>query len=310
MKVRPLALLLFASVSPLTGATVNDRVDRLETQVCELQILLNQIRKRSPNQDLFNRQNSTSNGGYVVQSGDSYWTIARNLGVSLSALQNANPGINPRRLAIGKQINVPGGSRSASTPIRSSQTSTGGWTSTYQVREGDILGRIAENHGIRLHQLMSANPGLDPRRLRIGKTLNIPGQQKKTTSAPPVVRKRASIPDSPPAPVTSPEPVRRETPSTRSTQSAISSQRSQGVETRRNPYLSSRSEPIVNRAMGSFSERRAPEPRLVPVARDSRLAEIAQLHNTTVARINELNDVELSSEQMIRSGSQLYIPGR
>jgi len=52
------------------------------------------------------------------------------------------------------------------------------------------------------------------------------------------------------------------------------------------------------------------KPRLVPISRDSRLSEIAQLHGTSVATINQLNDRNLSPEQMIRSGSQLYVPAR
>ena len=41
-----------------------------------------------------------------------------------------------------------------------------------------------------------------------------------------------------------------------------------------------------------------------------RLAEVANQHATSVAILNELNEVNLSPEQMIKTGSQLYVPGR
>lgn len=46
-------------------------------------------------------------GTYVVQQGDFPAKIAEQLGVSLSALLAANPGINPTDLHIGQVLNVP-----------------------------------------------------------------------------------------------------------------------------------------------------------------------------------------------------------
>ena len=34
---------------------------------------------------------------------------------------------------------------------------------------------IARKYGVKVEALMAANPGLDPRRLRVGQTLTIPG---------------------------------------------------------------------------------------------------------------------------------------
>jgi tetratricopeptide (TPR) repeat protein len=45
---------------------------------------------------------------------------------------------------------------------------------TYVVKEGDTLYAIARKTGVRLEGLLGANPGLDPRRLRVGQTLNLP----------------------------------------------------------------------------------------------------------------------------------------
>jgi LysM repeat protein len=45
---------------------------------------------------------------------------------------------------------------------------------TYVVKAGDSPYSIARRSGVRLEALLEANPGLDPRRLRIGQTLNLP----------------------------------------------------------------------------------------------------------------------------------------
>jgi LysM repeat protein len=47
---------------------------------------------------------------------------------------------------------------------------------SHVVQSGDTLSSIARKYGVKLDALMSANPGLDPRRLRVGQTLSVPGQ--------------------------------------------------------------------------------------------------------------------------------------
>ena len=44
---------------------------------------------------------------HVVQAGDTLIKIARQYGVTLSALELANPGLDPRRLRIGQELKVP-----------------------------------------------------------------------------------------------------------------------------------------------------------------------------------------------------------
>jgi LysM repeat protein len=47
-------------------------------------------------------------------------------------------------------------------------------TRSYTVKAGDTPSGIARNYGLKLDALMAANPKLDPRRLQVGATLNIP----------------------------------------------------------------------------------------------------------------------------------------
>ncbi len=46
--------------------------------------------------------------------------------------------------------------------------------STYSIQKGDILGKVAQDHGVKTADLLAANPGVDPARLKIGQKINIP----------------------------------------------------------------------------------------------------------------------------------------
>ncbi|MDQ8186561.1 LysM domain-containing protein [Pelagicoccus sp. SDUM812002] len=49
-----------------------------------------------------------------------------------------------------------------------------GSSGVYTIKSGDTLGKIAAAYKISLSQLQAANPGIDPRRLRIGQQVSIP----------------------------------------------------------------------------------------------------------------------------------------
>jgi LysM repeat protein len=44
----------------------------------------------------------------------------------------------------------------------------------YSVQSGDTPSSIARKHNVSLNALLSANPGVDPRHLKIGQVLKIP----------------------------------------------------------------------------------------------------------------------------------------
>lgn len=50
---------------------------------------------------------STASGVYVIESGDTLQRVSNTTGISLQAILDANPGIDPRRLRIGQQITLP-----------------------------------------------------------------------------------------------------------------------------------------------------------------------------------------------------------
>ncbi|MDQ8205300.1 LysM domain-containing protein [Pelagicoccus sp. SDUM812003] len=77
---------------------------------------------------------------------------------------------------------APAPSRASSSSSEPAQTSKSpdaspGKSGVYTIKSGDTLGKIAAAYKITLTQLQSANPGVDPRRLRIGQQIVIPAAQ-------------------------------------------------------------------------------------------------------------------------------------
>ena len=89
---------------------------------------------------------------YVVQNGDSLYSIALRYGVSLSQLMADNQLPDPNRLAVGQTI-----------VVRIPEA-------TYTVRPGDTLAAIAQANGTTVRALLRANPALN------GREVIYPGQ--------------------------------------------------------------------------------------------------------------------------------------
>ena len=99
---------------------------------------------------------------YTIKSGDTFYKIAEEYGITVRELQAANPFVNPYALAIGQVICIP--RRAVSCP--------GGRIHT--IRQGDTLLRIAQQYDISYNALVAANPGVQPENLQIGQQLCIP----------------------------------------------------------------------------------------------------------------------------------------
>jgi LysM repeat protein len=113
-------------------------------------------------------QGAATGNTYVVQRGDTLSTIAKRLGVTLAALQQANNISNPDRITVGQKLVVPGG---GAAPAASSPTNP---ARTYTVRKGDTMSSIAVKFGITVAQLQAANGISDPNKITVGAVLKIP----------------------------------------------------------------------------------------------------------------------------------------
>ncbi len=84
---------------------------------------------------------------YVIQKGDSLYSISRNYGVSVNSLIAANPMVNVYNLMAGEILCVP-----VSVPSNQFTNYT-----TYLVQNGDTLGSVMNSRGINLADLMQQN---------------------------------------------------------------------------------------------------------------------------------------------------------
>lgn len=146
-------------------------------------------------------------GTYLVKKGDSLSRIAKRQGVTEADLAKANPGLTDKSLKAGATINLPAATatRQADSPApkaTTSETPPSGPTTSYTVKDGDILSKVANAHGVRTRDVIAANPGIKPDALRPGTVLRIP--VAKAAPAPsPDGQPAPSQPETPPAPAPS-----------------------------------------------------------------------------------------------------------
>ena len=113
---------------------------------------------------------------YVVVKGDSLAKIAKKNGVTLKALQAANPGVIPTKLKVGQKLVVPAGGKAAADSAAPTVSAAGDvGTASYTVKSGDTLTKIAKAHGTTVKLIEAAN-GLSTTKIKVGQKLKIPSK--------------------------------------------------------------------------------------------------------------------------------------
>ncbi|HZL13659.1 MAG TPA: LysM peptidoglycan-binding domain-containing protein [Verrucomicrobiae bacterium] len=113
---------------------------------------------------------------YTVVAHDTLGNIAKKYGVSLKALEDANPRVTPTKLKINQKLIIPapaGGMSVTGTTDATTSAETG--EETYKVKSGDTLTKIAKAHGTTVKLIMSEN-NLTTTRITVGKKLKIPAK--------------------------------------------------------------------------------------------------------------------------------------
>jgi LysM repeat protein len=88
-----------------------------------------------------------------------------------TAVQSIAPSTHPQAQA---QTGAARPAPSSSTTARSEPARSGGSTRTHRVQAGETPMAIARRYNVKLDALLTANPGLNPKRLRIGQSLVVP----------------------------------------------------------------------------------------------------------------------------------------
>ena len=137
---------------------------------------------------------------YIVVQGDTFSGIAKKFGVSVKAIEAANPGVAPTKLKIGQKLSIPAASGGAAAPAP--PPSAGGGAEIYTVKSGDTLTKIAKTYGTTVKAIESAN-NLTTDHIKVGDKLKIPAKTETAAPAPaPVATPAPVVP--PPAPANPP----------------------------------------------------------------------------------------------------------
>jgi peptidoglycan endopeptidase LytE len=135
---------------------------------------------------------------YVVLKGDSFFIIGKKFGVTSKAIEGANPTVDPKKLKIGQKIQIPAKPAISSSPLPGATAVGDGNGTTYVVKSGDTLGKIASAHGTTVKAIKAAND-LKTDQIKVGQKLKLPAKESAPgTPALPTAPPVSSAPTVPP----------------------------------------------------------------------------------------------------------------
>lgn len=114
---------------------------------------------------------------HVVRKGDTAAAIARAAGVSLVQLESLNPGLKLDRLALGARVRLKvakAGPRELPAPLDPG--------ASVVLAKGQTLHSLAKAHGFTVQELVDANPGLKPNRVKAGTRLRLPAPEAEAAA--------------------------------------------------------------------------------------------------------------------------------
>ncbi|MCY8204995.1 peptidoglycan endopeptidase LytE [Bacillus sp. N12A5] len=128
---------------------------------------------------------SSSSSTYKVKSGDSLWKISKKYGMTVNELKKLN-GLKSDLLRIGQVLKLKGSTSSSSSSSSKVSSSS---TSTYKVKSGDSLSKIASKYGTTVSKLKSLN-GLKSDLIYVNQVLKVKGTS--TSSSKPATSSSSS----------------------------------------------------------------------------------------------------------------------
>jgi murein DD-endopeptidase MepM/ murein hydrolase activator NlpD len=137
---------------------------------------------------------AAANTSYIVQAGDTLYSIALKFNTTMEAIQQANKLPNPNTLAVGQRLIIPTASAAPNavtpaptargpTPPSPPPTTNTASNQIYVVRAGDTLAAIAAQFGVSLPELLRVNNITNPNLISVGQRLIIP-QAANTQAVP------------------------------------------------------------------------------------------------------------------------------
>ena len=128
---------------------------------------------------------------YRVQSGDYLGKIASKHRCTVAQIKKWN-NLKSNDIRVGQRLiiyrggNAPASSSSSSSSSTTTKSAAPANATTYTVKSGDVLGKIAERHGCTVAQLKSWN-GLTSNNIKVGQKLIVSAPAAKSTTSSPAV---------------------------------------------------------------------------------------------------------------------------
>lgn len=272
MKTRLASLLvILATTGPLLSATEVERLRALcaeqEMQIKQLELKISRLTDTPPPSrstasapsEARDFETVSEESTYTVKPGDSVERIARKLGTSPATLNKLNGLKSTSIIHPGQKLKVPGKTATVESKVAPSREAR-----KHTVASGETFYRISRKYGVSVDELITANPGVDHRALRVGQVINVSAPAKEIVEAP------------------APKPA---------------------------PSLaSSPSLPISNNPAPVEPPRASDKP--VKISKEITYGDFARKHDTTADRLDELNGLELDPTTVLAQGSELYIPAQ
>lgn len=108
---------------------------------------------------------------HTISRGENLTVVAREYGLRVNAIVDANPDLSPNRLQPGQRIRIPTGSAEESDAPDPATTRD---PEEHRVESGESFWTIARKYGVSVNELMEANPRVTPRSLQPGQVLSVP----------------------------------------------------------------------------------------------------------------------------------------
>ena len=119
---------------------------------------------------------------HTVVKNDTFDTIAKKYGVTVRAIQAANPNVNPNTLRIGSKLKIPPKSAATASGVNGNGSTavSAGSENTYTVKSGDTLSKIAASYHTTVRELQKLND-LPTTQIKVGQKLKVPPKAAATS---------------------------------------------------------------------------------------------------------------------------------
>ncbi len=119
---------------------------------------------------------------HVITRGDTFDSLSKKHGVSVKAIQAANPALNPTRLKIGDKVKIP--ARTAAAPAAAPTSLSSADPALHVVVSGDNLGAIAKKYHTTVKEIQRLN-NMTTTQIKVGQKLKLPASASASAVAPP-----------------------------------------------------------------------------------------------------------------------------